>query len=163
MHCWRKNQFCGERVFHHWKRASCQQLPIHHGESYHVHVINTANESASNQSVISPQNTQNSLRIPLHRKITELCSPVICVMKCINLCKYKKSLYMHGALAVPISHPVLSDFICCARWYMHIPIWWICLYKMMKPVYFPHNILIDTTNIPLWNRPYQLPQFRMKD
>lgn len=48
--------------------------------------------------------------------------------------------HMHGVLAVTISRPVSSDFACCARWHMNIPIWLICLYKMIKPVYFPHNI-----------------------
>lgn len=97
--------------FHLWKRAYCHQLPIHHGESDAVQIIDTANEPASNQPVISLQNMQYSLRTSLQRKSIELYS---LVRKCINLCEYELCLYAWSFYGSRITYPcsLRLDMLC---------------------------------------------------
>lgn len=158
MHHRRENQFCGELVFHLWKRACCQQFPIHHRESHTVPAINTANEPASNQSVISLQNMQYSLRTPLQRRIIE---PYSSVRKCIDLWGYELFSLCMDFSGSRITHFVLSDLICSARWYMNIATWLISSYKIIKPRIF-HITCWGINVIPLGNCSYQPPQFSVK-
>lgn len=143
--CQRKNDFWEERLFHCSKRSSCQCIPIHHRESYHVHVINTANESASNQSVVSLQNTQCSLRTPLWKRIIEPNSSNISIMKCIHFYKF---FFFSGCLdlASDSTRALFSQ----NRGYMYITVWSLYLYKMIKCI----------TNISLWKFLKFLNSFR---
>lgn len=60
-----------------------------------------------------------------------------------------------------ITHFVLSDLICSARWYMNIATWLISSYKMIKPRIF-HITCWGINVIPLGNCSYQPPQFSVK-